>query len=328
MTAPDGERSGPAGPLPRLFGAGARGARAIAGATGLDAAVEETTEEAIVRAIESPAVARAIARALETEAAAEMVESVITSAAVERALSSPEVEEALIRALDSQTVDRVWDHLLASDEVQRLVERIAAAPEVRAAIASQGFGLIEDIGRQIRRIGLRLDDVADRIIRGLTGRPRREAVSDRVGIVTRGVAFLADGAILNGIFLAASALIGALIGELFEGDGVSGPALAFGALAWVVFGSVYLVTFWSLVGQTPGMRFLSIRLDVDGERRIGAHRAWRRLWGSGLSALAFGLGFLAICRSDQRRSWADRMAGTEVVTVDRVAPYSAREPAG
>ena len=328
MAAPTGDRPGGSGPLPRLFGAGARGVRAVAGATGLEDAAERSAEDAVVRAIESPAVHRALVRALETEGAAEMVESVITSAAVERALSSPEVEAAIIRALDSQTTDRVWDHLLASDEVQRLVERIAAAPEVRAAIASQGFGLIEDIGRQIRRIGLRLDDVLDRIIRTLTLAGPREEPTDRVGFVTRLLAFLVDAGILNAIFLAASAVIGALIGELGKGDGVSGPVLAFGAVAWLVFGSLYLTTFWSLVGQTPGMRFLAIRLVVDGKREIGARRSWRRLWGTVLSVLTLGLGFLAICRNDRRRSLADRIAGTEVVKVDRVAPYSTRaEPA-
>ena len=326
MPAPAGERPGGGGPLPRLIGAGARGARAIAGATGLDDAAERTTEEAIVRAIESPAVARALARALETEAAAEVIERAITSAAVERAMSSPEVEAALIRALDSQTVDRVWDHLLASDEVQRLVERIAEAPEIRAAIASQGFGLVEDIGRQIRSITLRLDDVFDRVIRGLTGRKRRAGSTDRVGFVTRLLAALVDAGILNVIFLAVSALIGVAVSGLTDsdGDGVSAPLLAFGLTAWIFFGSIYLVTFWSLVGQTPGMRFLGIRLDVDGERRVGARRAWRRLWGTVLSVLTFGLGFLILARDDRRRSLADRIAGTEVVKADRVAPYSVR----
>lgn len=324
MAAPDGQRPPRRGPLPRLLGAGARGVRAMADATGLDEAAERTTEEAIVRAIESPTVARAIARALDTEAAAEVIEGAVTSAAVERAMASPAVEEALIKALDSETVDRVWDHLLASDEVQRLVERIAEAPEVRAAIAQQGFGLVEDIGRQIRAITLRLDGVLDRVVRGLTGASTSEIPTDRVGFVTRTVAALGDAAILNLIFLGVSALIGVAITGLFDSDGVSAPAVAFGVFAWILFGGIYLVTFWSLAGQTPGMRFLGISLDADSERRIGARRAWRRLWGTALSVLTLGLGFVAICRDDRRRSLADRFAGTEVVKVDRVAPYATR----
>ena len=70
----------PRSPLANLLGAGARGAERMAAATGIDEAVERTTEEAIVRALESPAVERAIVRVLESEAAQE---------ALERTLSSP-----------------------------------------------------------------------------------------------------------------------------------------------------------------------------------------------------------------------------------------------
>src|SRR5918995_4585186 len=112
----------------RLLGGSARSARVVAEATGIDDAVDLATEEAIVRALESPAVERALVRVLESEAAQE---------AFERTLSSPAVERAAVRVLDSELVDHVWDRLLASDEAQRLVERIAAAPEVRAAIAQQ-----------------------------------------------------------------------------------------------------------------------------------------------------------------------------------------------
>ena len=119
-----------------------------------------------MRALESPAVERAIVRVLESDAAQE---------AFERTLSSPAVERAAVKVLDSELVDHVWDRLLASDEAQKLVERIAEAPEMRAAIASQGVGLLRDIGRQIRDVAGRLDDGLERIVRRLIGRPRRRA---------------------------------------------------------------------------------------------------------------------------------------------------------
>ena len=311
-------------PIPRLLGAGARGVRAVAGATGIEEAAERSAEDAVIRALENPAVIRAIGRALETDGAAEALEVTITSPALARALSSPEVTEAIIAALDSEATDRIWDHLLASDEVQRLVERIAEAPEIRAAIASQGFGLIEDIGRQIRDIAGHLDDVADRIIRRLIGRGPRAAPTDRVGLVTRGVAAVADAAILNGALLVLSAVVGALLSGFNGGEGVSTAGIVLGVGAWILIGSAYLLFFWSLAGQTPGMRFLSIRLDVDGQRRIGTRRAWRRLWGEVLSVLTLGIGFLVVCTSNDRRSLADRRAGTNVVRVDRIAPHSVR----
>lgn len=297
-------------PLPaRLLGIGARGAERVASATGIDDAVERTTEEAIVRALESPAVERAIVRVLESDAGQE---------ALERALGSPAVERAAVKILDSELVDHVWDRLLASDEAQKLVERIAEAPEVRAAIASQGVGLLDDIGRQVRRIAGHLDDAIERTVRRLIGRPRVQP-TEHVGAVTRLIAFALDGVILNGFFLLAAAVLTALFG----GDGVSGTGFAFGAAAWIVAGGAYLFTFWSLAGQTPGMRALSIRIVADGSPRLGPRVARRRLAGFVLSVIPLGLGFIGVITRDDRRGFHDRHAGTDVVRVDPApAPYS------
>ena len=293
----------------RLLGAGARAGERVAAAAGLDQAVETATEEAIVRALESPAVERAILRVLESEAAQE---------SLERTLSSPAVERAAVKVLDSDLVDHVWDRLLASDEAQKLVERIAAAPEVRAAIASQGAGLVSDIGRQVRKIADRLDGAVERTVRRVIGKPRTAPV-DSVGLVTRAIAFVIDGVILNGLFLLAAAVITALFGS----DGVSTAGWVFGAAAWVFFGGLYLFTFWSLAGQTPGMRFLSIRIEHDGSRVLGPRVARRRLFGTVVSLIPFGLGFLGVITRDNQRGFHDRHADTDVVRVEpAAAPWS------
>jgi uncharacterized RDD family membrane protein YckC len=300
--------------LPRLLGAGARGVRAVAGATGLDQAAERTTEDAIVAAIESPAFERAIVRVLESPAFDE---------ALDRALSSPEVERAVIKVLDSRLIDSAWEHLLASDEAQKLVERVAEAPEVRAAIASQGVGLLDDLGRQLREIAGRFDSVFERVVRRLLRRPLRAEPTNRVGLVTRGLAFVLDAVVLNGIFL----LLIAVLSALFGSDGFSATGVVISAGAWILFGSAYLLIFWSLAGQTPGMRVLSIRIESQGSRRLGLRCARRRLFGAVAGVLAFGLGLVGVVTRDDRRSWADRRADTDVVTVERIAPYSVRRPA-
>ena len=299
----------------RLLGVGARGAERVASAAGIDDAVERTSEEAIVRALESPAVERAIVRVLESDAAQE---------ALERALASPAVERTAVKVLDSDLVDRVWERLLASDEAQKLVERIAEAPEVRAAIASQGVGLLDDIGRQVRRIAGHLDDALERVIRALIRRPRAEP-TEHVGLVTRALAFLLDGVVLNGFFLLAAAILNTLFGG---GDGVEGQAVVVGLGAWVIAAALYLLTFWSLAGQTPGMRALSIRIVSDGSPRLGPARARRRLVGLVLAAIPLGLGFVGVVIRDDRRGFHDRHADTDVVRVDPTpAPYSDRATA-
>jgi uncharacterized RDD family membrane protein YckC len=317
MAARDPRGPGRRPPLPaRLLGIGARAGERVASAAGIDDAVESATEEAIVRALESPAVERAIIRVLESEASQE---------ALERTLSSPAVERAAVKVLDSELVDHVWDRLLASDEAQRLIERIATAPEIRQAIASQGVGLLNDIGRQIRDLAGRFDDALERVVRKVIGRPRTEPTRN-VGLVTRGLGALIDGAILNGLLLAATALLGIVVSALFNPDHVSAPAIVLGAGAWILVTSLYLFTFWSLAGQTPGMRVLSIRIEKDGSRRLGGRVARRRLGGVFLSFLALGIPFLSVITRDDRRGYHDRRAGTVVVRVDPVLmPWSQRQ---
>jgi hypothetical protein len=93
---------------------------------------------------------------------------------VDRALDSETAARATERLLDNETTKRVWDKVLESDEAQKLVERVADAPEVRAAIAKQGIGLVEDLRRGVRSAARRIDTVVERLARGVLRRPQRE----------------------------------------------------------------------------------------------------------------------------------------------------------
>lgn len=318
---PDDGPSGRPQPLSvRLLGAGVRSARSVGKATGIDRAVEMAAEEAMVAAVESEAVERAIARVLQGPAVEEAMNSALESDAVKR---------ALVEALDSELVDEVWRRLLAGDEAQRLVERIAEAPEIRAAISAQSVGLIEDVGHTIGNGTRRLDGVVERIARRIFFRKRRAEPTDRAGAVTRGLAFAFDALIVN-LGFSALAAITALIASAFSGngDGVSSEALVAGTALWFGLGGLYLVGFWSLAGQTLGMRFLGIRLDVAGHG-LPAGRSIRRLIGMTLAAIPFGLGFLGILFDERRRAWDDRMSGVDVVYEDEkrtAAPWSRLDP--
>lgn len=301
-----------------MLGAGARGAERLAGATGVDKALEDAAEEAIVRALRSPAVERAIVRVI--------VEQNAVQRAVEQALTSKEVEDAIVKALDSDVADRVWAEILASPKAQMLVERIAEAPEVRAAITQQTVGLVTDIGRRLTSITERLDDAAEKLVHRLFRRPGHEAETNEVGLVTRAVAGAIDVALISAAMSIGSGLLASIIPAVTGGsDGLSAiGVLAFGLTGFVI-GSSLFVTFWALVGQTPGMRLLSIHLDAGGSREIGLRRALKRLLGVGLSLVPAGAGFLAILLSPQRRGWHDRLAGTVIVYDEAavLAPWSA-----
>ena len=304
----------------RLLGGGARGAARVAGATGLDAAAERALEEALVRAAESAAVERAIARVLQGPAVED---------AVGEALRSPAVERAFVDALDSEMVERIWERLLASDEAQKLVERIAEAPEVRSALTAQGVGFFEDIARELRQVARRLDDALERVARRLFRRPRRAEPTDHAGGITRLLAIAADAAIVNGALLGATALVTFIADRLFADSGdASAPVLVLGAGVWIAASCAYLVLFWTLAAQTPGMRLLGIELVDEGKRGLGLRVASRRLIGLFLAAIPLGLGFVPILTSDRRRGFQDRFAGTDVVYSrerPRVAPWSGED---
>ncbi|OJU83193.1 MAG: hypothetical protein BGO11_05370 [Solirubrobacterales bacterium 70-9] len=298
----------------RILGAGARGAGAVGRATGIDKAVEIAAEEAIVSAVESEAVERAIARVLEGP---------VIEEAVQGALDSAAVKKAILETLDSELVDEVWKRLLAGPQVQQMVERVAEAPEVRAAIASQGVGLLGDIGRTIAKLARDLDDTVERILRRIFFRRRRPLPTNRAGVVTRGVAFGIDAVIINLFFTVLAGAVTFVV-TIFggSGNGVPKGALAAGSFIWLMVVAAYLVVFWGLAGQTPGMRFMGIRLN---QRPLPLGRAVRRAIGLGLSVITFGIGFLGVIFGESRRGWADRMGHTEVIYDERrpaPAPWS------
>ena len=173
-------------PVSRVLSAGAKGADRVAHAAGVDRALDQAVEEAIVRALRSPAVIRAIERALESDA-------------VTAELRSEEIRHVVRRALESDGAANAWKEILESEQAQMLVERVAGAPEIRAAIASQSAGLITDIGVRLTIITEGLDDAMERIVR-----PRDpDSETDQAGLATRLVAAGVD----LGLLLAAYSLI-------------------------------------------------------------------------------------------------------------------------
>ena len=166
--------------------------------------------------------------------------------------------------------------------------------------------------------------------RRIFGRPQRAESPKQAGFVTRVLAFGLDAGILNGIFIVIAGVI-ALTASFILGDSghISVGGVAVGAVGWIIAWTVYLLLFWSLSGQTPGMRFLAIAIEADGSRRVGLRRSIRRLVGLALGILSLGLGFLGILFTPRRRGLPDRMADTEVVYVDierRGAPWSGDRP--
>ncbi len=298
--------------MARLLSAGARGAERVAHAAGVDTAIDEAVEEAIVRALKSAAVRRAIDRAVEDQAFASD-------------LRAEEVAQVVRQVLASEAAAQAWKEVLASDQVQMLVERIAEAPEVRAAITSQGAGLITDVGVRLTRLTESLDDAVERIVRHRNA----DSETDQAGLITRLAAAGVDLGLAFVLYALASSMLSAVVPVTFGGK----ISIVLIAVLTAVGGAAALsvvVAFWALVGQTPGMRFLSIRIVRGDSHEIGLRCAVRRMFGVALALIPAGLGILAIARNSERRGWHDRIAGTEVIydRKRRSAPYSRERNAG
>jgi uncharacterized RDD family membrane protein YckC len=291
---PEADRSGTQnGTLDSLMGAtervvapvaraGWRGARRVARRLGIDRRVSDAVESGTSRALDSETAARATERLLENE-----------------------------------TAKRVWEKVLESDEAQKLVERVAEAPELRAAIASQGVGLLQDFRRGIRRAARHGDTVVERFARRIIRRPVREGRPIYTGAFSRLLALGIDAGVVYGSLLLITAAIAAVVAAIANGDQNGGTVvIAIGAAVWALIAAVYLIVLWSGAGRTVGMSFLGLRMiSMDGQE-VRPGQAIRRLIWMPISALPFFLGFAGILYNQERRGWPDRRAGTVVCYAD------------
>jgi uncharacterized RDD family membrane protein YckC len=135
------------------------------------------------------------------------------------------------------------------------------------------------------------------------------------GIVSRTVALAIDAAVLTGGFAVVSGVFG-LILSLFTSVEVSSPGAVLSVAAmWSIVVAGYFTLFWTLTGETPGMRLMRLRV-VDGRGeppRFG--RSVLRLIGAILAAIPFFAGYLLILVDDRRRGLHDMIARTIVVYV-------------
>jgi uncharacterized RDD family membrane protein YckC len=133
------------------------------------------------------------------------------------------------------------------------------------------------------------------------------------GIVTRTVALVVDAAALTVGFAVASGAVG-LILSLFTAVEVTSPGAVLGvAGGWTIVVVTYFILFWTLVGATPGMRLMRMRVvDARGESP-GPARAALRVVGAVLAALPLFAGYLLVLVDDRRRGLHDMIARTVVV---------------
>lgn len=139
------------------------------------------------------------------------------------------------------------------------------------------------------------------------------AAPDYAGIVSRAFAFALDVAIVQACLFVVGAVI-TLIAEAF-GDvsiDLSAVEVLLGVTLWFLVFGVYLVSFWWLAGQTPGMRILGLQVEASDGERVAPARGVVRLGGMVLAAIPLFAGYLPILYSERRQGLHDKIASTVV----------------
>lgn len=88
------------------------------------------------------------------------------------------------------------------------------------------------------------------------------------------------------------------------------PIMAF----QVIVMALYLIIFWSIWGATPGKMLLSFKIvDEKTGNNLTVIQSIKRLIGYFIALLPFGIGFIAIHYSKNKRGIHDIVAGTVVI---------------
>jgi uncharacterized RDD family membrane protein YckC len=125
------------------------------------------------------------------------------------------------------------------------------------------------------------------------------AAVEYAGFWIRLVAWVVDVVILT--------VIGVFISLIIEGNG---PRFLIGLLV----GIVYDVGFWvANDGATPGKMAMGVKVQMANGEPIDVGPALLRYLGYYLSAIIFGIGFLMIAFTPQKRGLQDYIAGTVVI---------------
>ena len=140
-----------------------------------------------------------------------------------------------------------------------------------------------------------------------------------VGLMTRGIAFVIDAALISLIAFVVGAAV-ALLGSLFHFPHELKTILkVIGGVAYVLWAAGYFIGFWSVTAQTPGDRVMQIRVVTASLERVKPARGMVRCVGLVLATLPLFLGYLPILFDKRRRGLADWLARTVVVDAPGVS---------
>jgi uncharacterized RDD family membrane protein YckC len=138
------------------------------------------------------------------------------------------------------------------------------------------------------------------------------------GLVSRTLALGLDALLLTSAIVVAGTVVGVAISLVVPGDShvnVGAGLVAAVIGAWWLVMSVYLICFWTLVSQTPGMRVMRLRVSSLDGSRLRRGQSVVRLIGMVLAAIPLMAGYALILVDDRRQGLHDKLARTRVLYV-------------
>jgi uncharacterized RDD family membrane protein YckC len=258
-------------------------------------------------------VAESLLAAPEAERALDHVLAGPLPVSVSRSIMQHQVVERVAReTLDDRQTARIIETILSSPEFEAALHRVVSSPALREALTQQTADFGDQVVADLRGRAYRGDGAVERKPRAWAHRAPLAETVPFAGLVSRGIAFGIDLLVVTAIFVIGGALAG-LASSVVGGFRPQWLAVAIAAAAGVLLEIVYFAGFWALVGQTPGMRLLRLRvLGPDGTPPRFA-RSLLRLAGAWLAIVPFGLGLLPVLVDERRRALQDFIASTTVV---------------
>ncbi len=132
--------------------------------------------------------------------------------------------------------------------------------------------------------------------------------------------------IIDTIFSTAAQFGGAIFGAVVAGmilganqpkeaqENAISAGMVLGMYFWaLVFGVFNSILLQGLTGSTLGKRIVGIQVVSADGRKFGIYRAVLRNLSTVVSALPFGLGFIAILWNKKNQCWHDAIVGTIVI---------------
>ena len=143
-----------------------------------------------------------------------------------------------------------------------------------------------------------------------------------VGLVTRAISWGVDELLINLVALLTGVGV-ALVAAIFPITKNLRPLfIVIGGVVYVLWTASYFVAFWSATGQTPGARFMQVRLVTPSGGRVKPARALVRWVGMNVALIPLPWGFVPI--PFERLGFPDWLAHTRVIEASQLSIAEAR----